>query len=135
MGIKFVPVGFKEAERELSGEGMDVMYECAEAGYKEAYAVAPEDQGELKDKLGAYRTNDGAILLSEADHSFLVEWGTGREAEAGAPRQPRRQTKWTYYSERFGFVSTYGHQAQPHMRPGFDEGLAQFQRSKKQRDL
>lgn len=111
------------------------MKECADAGIKLAHALAPEDQGELKEKLGSYRTDDGAEMRADAPHSFLVEWGQGREAEAGAPEQPRRQTSWTYLHPRWGFITTYGHKAQSFMRPGFDEAVDTFYVEKKRRGL
>lgn len=135
MGISFKPVGFDRAEKRLEDEGMDVMKESADAGIKLAHTLAPEDQGELKEKLGSYRTDDGAEMRADAPHSFFLEWGTGTETEPGAPGGTRRQTPWTYLHPRWGYTTTSGGKPQPYFRDGFDEAVDQFSRSKKRRGL
>lgn len=111
------------------------MEESAETGRDVAVTEAAIDTGELKSSISVERIEDGYRILSAAEHSFFLEWGTGRRTEPGAPGGPRRQTLWTYLHPRWGWVSTYGGEPQPFMRPGFDAGLAQFQASKRRRGL
>ena len=83
-----------------------------------AKALCPVDEDTLRpsivktvdanDKTGTVSTN--------VEYAPYVEFGTGIFAEGGLGRQ----TPWTYFSEKYGWVRTVGHKPQPFMRPARD---------------
>lgn len=89
-----------------------------------ARALAPVDLGKLKASIQAVREGRTTYaVLASGDPpatAFFQEWGTGREAEPGAPEQPRRQTKWTYKHYKYGWITTYGNPSQPFLRPSYE---------------
>lgn len=131
MGVRYRDTGFDRAQARLEREGLEVMRESADACRDTAQELAPVDTGELESKIIMIPNSDGAVVASLAKHNIWLEFGTGIYAEGG----DGRKTPWSYVHPRWGWVTTRGGKAQPHMRPGFDAGVGQFAVSKRRRGL
>jgi len=59
--------------------------------------------------------NTGTVSTN-IEYAPYIEFGTGIEAEGGLGRK----TPWTYFSEKYGWVTTSGHKPYPFMRPARD---------------
>ncbi|MFJ6264425.1 HK97-gp10 family putative phage morphogenesis protein [Lysinibacillus xylanilyticus] len=114
----------KRFEKGLLDEVSDVVYETARLIQTEAKALAPVDDGSLRDSIemkmiGKYN----AIVTVGAHYAIYVEYGTGIYAENGGGRK----TPWTYYSTKLGrYVKTEGMRAQPFWGPAVDAGRDYF---------
>ncbi len=69
--------------------------------------------GSLKYKV---LTNEKVKVGTNLNYAPYVEYGTGVFAEGGKGRK----TPWTYFTEKYGFVTTKGMKAQPYLRPALD---------------
>lgn len=114
----------KRFENDLLEKVSDIVYETARLIQTHARALAPADDGSLKDSiemkmLGKYT----AVVTVGVHYAIYVEYGTGIYAENG----DGRKTPWTYYSVKLGrFVKTEGMKAQPFWREAVDIGRDYF---------
>ncbi|MGE8037830.1 HK97-gp10 family putative phage morphogenesis protein [Lysinibacillus sp. NPDC093692] len=114
----------KRFEKGLLDKVSDVVHETARLIQTEAKALAPVDDGSLRDSIemkmiGKYN----AIVTVGANYAIYVEYGTGIYAEKGNGRK----TPWTYYSTKLGrYVTTDGMKAQPFWGPAVDAGRDYF---------
>ena len=60
--------------------------------------------------------NKTGTVSTNMEYAPYIEFGTGIEAEDGLGRQ----TPWTFFSEKYGWVTTSGHKPYPFMRPARD---------------
>ena len=60
--------------------------------------------------------NNTGTVSTNMEYAPYIEFGTGIFAEGGLGRQ----TPWTYFSEKYGWVTSVGHKPQPFMRPARD---------------
>ena len=74
------------------------------------------DQGTLSGSYHFKVSRDQVSVGTNLEYAPYVEYGTGIYAEGGAGRK----TPWTYFSEKYGFVTTSGMKARPHLRPALD---------------
>ncbi|MGE7129158.1 HK97-gp10 family putative phage morphogenesis protein [Lysinibacillus xylanilyticus] len=111
-------------EKGLLDEVSDIVYETARLIQIHAKALAPVDDGSLRDSIemkmiGKYN----AIVTVGVHYAIYVEYGTGIYAEKGNGRK----TPWTYYSIKLGrYVKTDGMKAQPFWGPAVDAGRDYF---------
>lgn len=102
----------------------DIVQETARLIQTEAKALAPVDDGSLRDSIemkmiGKYN----AEVTVGVHYAVYVEHGTGIYAEKGGGRK----TPWTYYSVKLGrYVKTDGMKAQPFWGPAVDNGRDYF---------
>ncbi|MFJ8515331.1 HK97-gp10 family putative phage morphogenesis protein [Lysinibacillus xylanilyticus] len=114
----------KKFEKDLLNEISDVVQETARLIQTEAKALAPVDDGSLRDSIemkmiGKYN----AEVTVGAGYAIWVEFGTGIYAENGKGRK----TSWTYFSTKLGrYVTTDGMKAQPFWGPAVDNGRDYF---------
>lgn len=84
---------------------------------------APKDQGQLVNSIRAEKKSFGVYSVgSNLAYAPYPEYGTGKYAEGGGGRS----TPWTYFSERFGFVTTEGQKSQPYMRPALYNNITKI---------
>jgi len=74
------------------------------------------DLGLLHDSVKFKVKGDKVFVGSRLEYAIYVEYGTGIHAEGGGGRK----TPWTYFSEKYGFVTTSGMVARPYLRPALD---------------
>ncbi|WP_337983740.1 HK97-gp10 family putative phage morphogenesis protein [Lysinibacillus sp. C5.1] len=92
----------------------DIVYETARLIQTEAKALAPVDDGSLRDSiemkmLGKYN----AVVTVGAHYAIWVEWGTGIYAQ-GPGGSRAKKIPWTYYSLKLGrYLTTEGMKPQP----------------------
>ncbi|WGT40144.1 HK97 gp10 family phage protein [Lysinibacillus sp. 1 U-2021] len=102
----------------------DIVYETARLIQTQAKALAPVDDGSLRDSiemkmLGKYN----AVVTVGVHYAIYVEYGTGIYAQNGNGRR----TPWTYYSLKLGrYVTTEGMKAQQFWGPAVDAGQEYF---------
>ncbi len=103
----------------------DIVYETARLIQTQAKALAPVDDGSLRDSiemkmLGKYN----AVVSVGVHYAVYVEWGTGIYSVSGTGRR----TPWTYFSTKLGrYVTTDGMRAQPFWGPAVDAGRDYFE--------
>lgn len=85
----------------------------------EASSRAPEDDGNLKNSIQADIDGLEATVTVGASYGIFQEYGTGIYA-SGPGGSRATQIPWTYYSDDYGFVTTYGNPAQPFWFPSID---------------
>lgn len=115
---------FKYGER-IEREAKRIVVDTAKLILSNAKALAPVDDGNLRDSIEMEILNDGltAIVRVTASYAVYVEYGTGIYAVEGNGRK----TPWTYYSTKLGrFVSTQGMRPQPYWNPSIDVGERYF---------
>lgn len=102
----------------------DIVYETARLIQTQAKALAPVDDGSLRDSiemkmLGKYN----AVVTVGVHYAIYVEYGTGIYAQNGNGRR----TPWTYFSTKLGrYVTTEGMKAQQFWGPAVDAGQEYF---------
>lgn len=79
----------------------------------------PVDEGLLRNSYTHDVSEDGETLVigSPLNYSVFVELGTGVHATGEGGSRAKR-IPWVYYSEKYGFITTWGNVAQPHLEPG-----------------
>lgn len=113
-------------EEGLLDKVSDIIYETARIIQTQAKALAPADDGSLRDSiemkmLGKYN----AVVSVGVHYAIYVEHGTGIYAENGNGRR----TPWTYFSTKLGrYVTTEGMRAQPFWGSAVDAGREYFER-------
>ncbi len=83
---------------------------------KGAQRRVPVDDGILRGSLKYKVKGDQVAVGTNLEYAPYVEYGTGIYAEGGGGRK----TPWTYFSEKYGFVTTRGMVARPYLRPALD---------------
>lgn len=104
-----------------------VVVETAELIQSQAQALAPIDDGNLKQSIEIRYFNRGlsAEIIVGAEYGIYVEYGTGIYALEGNGRK----TPWVYWSEKLGrYVYTKGMKAQPYWTPAIELGSKHFER-------
>lgn len=104
-----------------------IVTETAYIIHGNAKALAPVDDGNLRDSIEMEISPDGlrAIVQVTASYAIYVEFGTGIYAKEGNGRK----TPWTYYSDKLNrFVTTQGMRPQPYWMPALDAGERYFRK-------
>ena len=112
--------GLKKFEAKVKSHIKDGVDGFVDLQYSQATSRVPEDTGELlksieKEKRGY----EGSVSVS-AEHAFWIEFGTGIHAEEERGGSEAKKIPWSYYSEEYGWVTTYGQPAQPYWYPSLD---------------
>ena len=124
-GDKRFEFGVKKFEKYYIGEVKRVIKETAEMIVTQAKALAPVDEGNLRDSIDVRYMKGGlsAYIHVGAEYAVYIEFGTGIYAVGG----DGRKTPWVYYSEKLGrFVFTRGMEAQPFWFPSLDVAEKHF---------
>jgi len=124
-GDKRFELGVKKFEKYYIKEVKRVIRETAELIVSQAQALAPVDEGNLRDSITAQYMKGGlsAYIHVGAHYAVYVEFGTGIYAVKG----DGRKDPWVYYSEKLGkFVFTRGMEAQPFWFPSLDVAEKHF---------
>lgn len=102
----------------------DIVYETARLIQTQAKALAPVDDGSLRDSIEMKMLGKfNAIVTVGVHYAIYVEYGTGIYAQNGNGRR----TPWTYYSLKLGrYVTTEGMKAQQFWGPAVDVGQEYF---------
>lgn len=111
----------------VEGEVKRIVVDTAIMILSNAKALAPADDGNLRDSIELEVRNGGltAIVRVTASYAVYVEFGTGIYAVEG----DGRKTPWTYYSNKLGrFVTTKGMKPQPFWFPAIDIGQKHFKK-------
>jgi phage gpG-like protein len=74
------------------------------------------DLGGLKGSYHFKVSGDQVSIGTNLKYAPYVEYGTGIYAESGNGRK----TPWSYFSKKYGWVTTRGMVARPHLRPALD---------------
>ncbi|MCY8035638.1 HK97 gp10 family phage protein [Bacillus sonorensis] len=104
-----------------------IIAETAEIIYGQAVALAPVEDGNLKNSIEVNYYDGGlkAKITVGASYAIYVEFGTGIYAEEGNGRK----TPWVYFNEKLGrYVFTRGMHAQPFFFPAVEAGGRFFER-------
>lgn len=103
----------------------DIVYETARLIQTQAKALAPVDDGSLRDSIEMKMLGKhNAVVTVGVHYVIYVEYGTGIYAQNGNGRQ----TAWTYFSTKLGrYVTTEGMRAQPFWGPAVDAGRDYFE--------
>jgi len=129
-GDKRFEFAAKQYEKYVIKEVKRIIKETAEMIATQAKALAPVDEGWLRDSIDVRYMNGGlsAYIHVAAEYAVYVEFGTGIYAVKGNGRK----TPWAYYSEKLGrFVYTRGMEAQPFWFPALDVAEKHFRREMK----
>ena len=103
-----------------------IVYETARVIQSNAKALAPVDDGNLRDSIEMTILNGGylAKVTVGAEYAIYVEYGTGIYSSEGNGRT----TPWTYYSPKLGrYVTTRGQHPQPFWGPAVETGKRYFE--------
>jgi HK97 gp10 family phage protein len=106
-------------EKHITREIKRIVRETTEIIVTNAKALAPVDDGSLKDSIDADYMRGGltAYVRVGAHYGIYVEFGTGIYAVKGNGRK----TPWRYFSNKLGrWVTTHGMRAQPYFFPALD---------------
>ncbi|MBN6886243.1 HK97 gp10 family phage protein [Cytobacillus horneckiae] len=125
-GIRQFERTLDQFERDFINEVKRVVVETAEMIKSQAQALAPGDDGNLRQSIEIRYMNRGlsAEIIVGADYAIYVEYGTGIYAQEGNGRQ----TPWVYFSEKLGrYVYTRGMEAQPYWTPAIEAGSRHFE--------
>lgn len=104
----------------------EVVYNTARLIESEAKARAPVNLGSLRASIESEKIDRFKYkVISAANYSIFVEWGSGIYASMGNGRT----TPWTYYSEELQrFVTTRGSKPQEFWFPAIEIGERYFNR-------
>lgn len=126
-GLKQFERAVDRFERKFINAIKRVIVETAELVQAQAQALAPIDDGNLKQSIEIRYFNRGlsAEIIVGAEYGIYVEYGTGIYALEGNGRK----TPWVYWSEKLGrYVYTRGMKAQPYWTPAIELGSKHFER-------
>lgn len=115
-GHKRFELAVDKFDRHIRREIKRIVHETAEIIVTNAKALAPVDDGSLKDSIGVDYMKGGlnAYVRVGAHYGIYVEFGTGIYAVKGNGRK----TPWRYYSKELKrWVTTRGTEAQPYFFP------------------
>lgn len=124
-GDKRFELGVTKFEKHVIREVKRVIRETAEMIVSQAKALAPVDEGNLRDSITAHYMKGGlsAYIHVGAHYAVYVEFGTGIYAVKGNGNKDG----WAYYSEKLGkFVFTRGMEAQPFWFPALSVAEKHF---------
>jgi len=114
-------------EREYIREVKAVIARTAQMIKSQAQALAPVDDGNLRDSIEINYFNRGlsAEIIVGSHYGVYVEFGTGIYSITGSGRK----TPWVFYSDKLNrYVYTRGMQAQPFWNPTIEVASKYFQR-------
>lgn len=133
MGRNRITFGNKDLEKavrkyaeDVEAEIKRIIVETASIIHANAKALAPVDDGNLRDSIEMQILNGGltAVVRVTAHYAIYVEYGTGIYAVEGNGRK----TPWTYWSDKLNrFVTTKGMRPQPYWDPAIDAGERYFE--------
>lgn len=127
MIIGYGDKGFERAidrfDKHVTNEVKRVVVETAEMAVSQMKALAPVDEGNLRDSIDVTYMNGGltAVIHVGAFYGIYVEYGTGIYAKAGNGRK----TPWVYYKDGQYHV-TRGMKAQPFFHPSLETAFQYF---------
>lgn len=110
---------------DVLGEVKRIVVSTAQLIQSTAKALAPVDDGALRDSIEMELLQDGltAKVTVGVEYAVYVNFGTGIYAKEG----DGRKTPWTYYSDKLGrFVTTRGQRPQEFWGPAIDAGERYF---------
>jgi len=123
--------GFERAIDDFEDKVIDdvkrVVAETAEMMANQMRALAPVDDGNLRDSIEVKYFNKGlsARVTVGSFYAVFLEFGTGIYAAGG----DGRKDPWVYYSDKLNrFVFTRGIRPQPFFRPSVEQALNHFQK-------
>lgn len=131
MGI--TRIGNKKIQRALKKWGSDIedkvseiVYETARIIEAQAKALAPVDEGNLRDSIELTITGKFSAMVQVGTmYAIYVEYGTGIYSHNGTGRK----TPWSYYSPKLDrWVTTRGMAPQPFWFPAVEAGEKYFNR-------
>lgn len=125
LGNKYMRRAVRKYAEDFEAEVKKIVTETAAIIHSNAKALAPVDDGNLRDSIEMEILNDGflAFVRVTAHYAIYVEYGTGIYASKGNGRQ----TPWTYYSDKLNrFVTTEGQKPQEFWSPAIDAGDRHF---------
>ncbi|MCP3741461.1 HK97-gp10 family putative phage morphogenesis protein [Rossellomorea sp. BNER] len=118
-GSKRFELAVDEFEKRVIKEIKRIVKETAEMIVTNAKALAPVDDGSLRDSIDVVYTKGGltAIISVGVSYGIYVEFGTGIYAIKGNGRKD----PWVYFSKKLNrWVYTRGMTAQPFFFPALD---------------
>lgn len=121
LGNRYLRRAVREYAEDFESQVKRIVTETATIIHSNAKALAPVDDGNLRDSIEMEILQDGllAIVRVTAHYAIYVEYGTGIYASKGNGRQ----TPWTYYSDKLNrFVTTEGQRPQEFWAPAIDAG-------------
>lgn len=123
--------GFERAIDDFEDKVIDdvkrVVAETAEMMANQMRALAPVDDGNLRDSIEVKYFNKGlsAKITVGSFYGIFLEHGTGIYSDTGTGRKDA----WVYWSDKLNrFVFTRGIRPQPFFRPSVEQALNHFQR-------
>ena len=111
--------GLKQYKKKVLDEVRKGIANTAAKQMTNASSAAPVDTGNLKQSIDLDIKDGGfeATVTVGAHYGAYIEFGTGIYSTKGSKA---KKIPWTYYSEDFGWVTTYGMPAQPFWYPSLD---------------
>lgn len=124
IGSRDIQKALKKWGSAIESDVTRIVYETARIIEAEAKALAPVDEGHLRDSIEMQITGEySAVVTVGAHYAVYIEYGTGIYAVRGNGRQ----TPWSYYSPKLDrWVTTQGHPAQPFWFRAIESGEKYF---------
>ncbi|WP_164670965.1 HK97-gp10 family putative phage morphogenesis protein [Virgibacillus doumboii] len=130
VGNRLLEKALKDFEDHVIDRAREIVQETGLKIFNNAVALAPVDDGNLRDSITFESSLDGLSVLIRvgAEYAIYVEYGTGIYAENG----DGRKEPWVYWSDKLGrFVYTVGMRAQPFWHSSVDRGARYFRKEMK----
>jgi HK97 gp10 family phage protein len=127
MIIGYGDKGFERAvavfEQRIIREIKRIVAETAEMAASQMKALAPVDEGALKDSISVEYEKRGlrAIIKVGAEYGIYVEYGTGIYSSKGTGRK----TPWVYFKDG-RYYYTRGMTPQPYFHPSLEVAFKHF---------
>ena len=127
MIIGYGDKGFERAidrfDKHVTNKVKRVVIETAEMTVSQMKALAPVDEGNLRDSIDVTYMNGGlsAVITVGASYALYIEYGTGIYAKAGNGRK----TPWVYFKDG-RYYTTRGMKAQPFFHPSLETAFQYF---------
>lgn len=117
-GAKSLEVALRKWGEDVEQKVADIVQETGRILEAQAKALAPVDEGNLRNSIEYEKLGPMTARVSVGAHyAIYIEFGTGIYAVGG----DGRKTPWTYYSTKYDqFVTTRGMAAQPFWFPAVD---------------
>lgn len=124
IGSKDIQKALKKWGSAIESDVTRIVYETARIIEAEAKALAPVDEGHLRDSIEMQITGEySAVVTVGAHYAIYIEYGTGVFAKAGNGRK----TPWSYYSTKLDrWVTTRGMAPQEFWFPAVEAGRKYF---------
>jgi HK97 gp10 family phage protein len=119
--------GFQKAinrfEKHITNKVKRIVAETAEMAASQMKALAPVDEGALKDSISVDYEKGGlrAIIKVGVEYGIYVEYGTGIHSSKGTGRK----TPWVYYKDG-RYYYTRGMNPQPFFHPSLEVAFKHF---------